>query len=236
MTLYAGALPKKISPQPIVTVEVAIAFSKPDDHAARLLRLHQAIAKEAAGMEVVPASRPPQEEPGWFPFAETSIGLRHSAAVIRPDSIRFDYGPSYPGWSAVRDELESTVRNLSSDLCEEIAELSLRYVNFFPSEPGLRDVVQLDVATPFGDNIARRWFRFEAEDRGIRHDITCAEGVSVESGEERGVILDIASVLNGEITSADTIVPALDTLHDQEKRAFMTMIAPDYLSRLEVEY
>lgn len=236
MMLYSGPLPNRINPQPIVNVEVVIALSKPDDHATRLLSLHQAIAKEATGMEVVPASHPLQGESNWFPLAETRLALLHSAATIRPDSIQLDYGPAYPGWPTVRDELWSIIQNLSPDLYEHIAELSLRYVNFFPSKPGVDDVVQIEATTPFGDATTRRWFRFQTEDGEVRHDITCAEGVSVENSDEHGVILDIASTMNSGLPGGSAVIESFDRLHDREKRAFMSMITSDYISTLEVVY
>lgn len=236
MTLYSGPLSKKIVPQPIVNVEVTFGFSKPDDHQTRLLSLYQAIAKEATGMEIVPVSRAPQSEANWFPFAEMRLGLRYSAAVIRPDSVQLDYGPSYPGWSSVREELWSIIQNLGTDLFPHVSDVSLRYINFFPSEPGIQDAIRVEVTTPFGEDIARRWLRFQIEDSGIRHDITCAEGVSVGSNDEHGVILDIASMMNPETPNADAIIMSLDRLHDQEKGIFMSMITSDYLSKLEVVY
>lgn len=236
MTLYSGPLPRKITPQPIVTVEVAIAFAQPDDQAVRLLRLHRAVAKQARGMELAPVSWVPQGTAALFSVAETKLGLPYSSAKIRPDSVQFDYAASYPGWQTVRDELGSIVRNLGSDLCGNISELSVRYINFFAPEQGMQDVIHLDFTTPFGSDVTRRWFRFQADDGGVRHDITCAEGVSVESSSEQGVILDIASITNIKAPDAGAVIAALDQLHDQEKRVFMSMITSGFLSKLEVAY
>lgn len=238
MALYAGSLPSKIDPQPIVNVEVALLFSGAGDHATRLLHFYKVVAEGANGVELVPSSHRPDGEMDWFPFAETRLSLRHSVAIVRPDTIELDYGPSYPGWTEVREELLLIVKNLDPDICGQIAKMSLRYVNFFPSERDLTDVFQLDVSTLLGAAMKRRWVRFQMEDQGIQHDVTCAEGVSAGRDDEDGVILDVASMVepDSQDDNVEAVMATVDRLHDQEKRMFMTIIRSDYLSSFEVSY
>jgi uncharacterized protein (TIGR04255 family) len=171
-------------------------------------------------------------------FFDQNLGV-----TINGDQLSFRTVYEYPGWTVLRSKIEKVLKPAVNEAGHDfgVGRVWMRYLNFFAGVSRLEDVVRVDRCFQAELEPDRRFFRIRADgEPGKRpgFDASVADRVDPTQDAEEGLIVDVTTWLEADLPEHDTdgVVETLDSLHAYEKRVFVSLIQPRWLTNHVTEW
>lgn len=168
-----------------------------------------------------------------------SLRRDNSAIFLGDEILTFVQRRPYRGWDEFFPKVTEVFQlPLGLGVIRELTSLTLRYVNFFVGESGLRNLnLQLFYCgSELNDAPLQLLLRFGDDDAGQTIRVLYPAVVSARDGQEEeqtGLLLVLESrVKLSDKTEASRLGDFLNQLHDECRREFFKIIKPETLDNL----
>lgn len=237
------AIPRRITPCPIVDAVVEIRFATDMLSDAIFGIIYQTVIADFPRVEKLPVTQIPEQ------IRDADPSLKHQPHYrFQRENLVFQAGPNimslncvgeYIGWDAFLTQIVSLFNKIHKiGFVKQVERLGLRYINFFEHDVLNSINMQLYLnSEPFRGN--NTLIRTEIQNGNMTSILNIASSVqTVFNGAVRNgsvVDIDVTRQICGENFFAD-LEGFLTTSHNEEKKIFFTLLKNDFLSSLSPEY
>jgi uncharacterized protein (TIGR04255 family) len=240
---FPERLPTRISPCPIIEAILEVRFVTGEDWSVLPGLLYTRIRDRYGEKKLLPLSQLPEE------LRRSDPALIHQPLVqfLRPGFV-VQFGPrvlalaavgEYPGWSAIRNEMEWLLARVQeAGFLLEGERLGMRYIDFFPGDVFPNLVIRTMVGeTPLdGSEMALT--------KVLRHPpftarlvLNNSSMVTVGDEARRGSILDLDLWVGPSHFDVFTNgIERFSEAHELNKQVFFGLLRPEFLATFSPEY
>ncbi len=231
-------LPKKISPDPLLSSTVEVRFTTDLSREETLARLHPKFIKEfpklrERGLSVEKNNRPELEY-----IAEYILSGEEYHLFLDNNVIAFENINEYRLWDNYFPMIKEKLQILSDNIpIKSIQRVALRYVSFFDITEKLSKVLKFEFDIPVeGYELEDELFRtqlFKDNIKLLLHLVRNAE-INHNNLVKRGTVIDIdvsqSELLPNSIDNA--LFDIINKLHSEEKTFFFSLLQENFLRKI----
>lgn len=243
------ALPKEISPNPLITSTVEIRFSSSVNEEDVLNVFYPVFSKNFP--KIKEKDRIPKElknkRPEFKYIADYILLNEDYSLSIGANSIAFENVGTYHLWENYFSMIKTNLNILSElNIVKEINRIGVRYASIFENKEDITDVLNVDFELKFdGYTQDVQSLRTDFNKGDIKLHIQIAKNAKFEKNENdvvktiEGLYVDIdaSSEKNMPNKLGDEFYTLIDTLHKEQKTfLFETLMKKEFLQSLNPKY
>lgn len=235
-------LPKKISPNPLISSTIEVRFSSTLSSDETLSAIRPKFDNEFPNLHIRDLPINEDSNPELNYIAQYILSNDDYLVFIDKNVIAFENRREYHLWDNYFPLVIKYLQILSDTISiKEITRVGLRYVSFFNVVNKLSDSFNFDFYIPLEDyKLENELFRTQLckEDTNILLHIVKNAEITRNGLLEKGTLVDIdVSQLLHLPTSVDSeLFQIINTLHSEEKNLFFSLLREEFLKKFNLEY
>lgn len=239
-------IPKKITPDPIHEAVVEIRFSTDIMPSAIFGMIFNLFKDEGWSSKPLPILQIPEEvrikDPGFMFKATHQLSKENAIFAVGPRALSFSVVSKYIGWTNYRELITTKFNTIKqTGIISKVERVGLRYINFF-EDVDVFDFINFEVSfSEQQKTFTQKIFRGEIADEKFTNTLQIANRMQIGiigAAPKNGSIIDIDTSIDDTKNSKiiDEIPTVIETVHQQEKELFFSLLKSSYLSTLNPEY
>jgi uncharacterized protein (TIGR04255 family) len=235
-------LPKKISPNPLLSSTIEIRFSSTLSSDETLSAIRPKFNKEFPNFKKRTFPLDKENNPELDYAAQYILSNDDYLIFIDKNVIAFENLGDYHLWDNYYPMLERNLKILSDSIpITEIIRVGLRYVSFFDTVDKLSDSFNFNFDSPLiGYKLENELFRTQLYSDNVTILLHLVKNAEITRNElvERGSLIDIdiSQSINLPSKIENSLFSIIKNLHDEEKKLFFSLLKEDFLKKFTCEY
>jgi uncharacterized protein (TIGR04255 family) len=235
-------LPKKISPNPLVTSTVEIRFSINIDPSKLFSVVYPSFASELPSFEEnkIPKEIRMQQEQLMF-FPDYILRNEEFSLSFSNNVISFENVTEYKLWNNYFPFIEKQLNKFFSlNIVESISRIGVRYASVFDGKTKIDEVLNFTSKVAVeGYEQSMVLMRLDFKKANYNFHVQLAgNGKAIKNNKSlSGVYIDVDSSYTANLNPNSDILRIIDELHDEGKVLFFTkLLKPSFLETLNPTY
>ena len=235
-------LPKKISPNPLISSTIEIRFSSTLSSDETLSAIRPKFDREFPNLQKRNLPIEKENIPELEYTAEYILSNDDYLVFIDKNVIAFENKREYPLWDNYYQMIKRNLQLLSDTITiNKIIRIGLRYVSSFDVVEKLSDSFKFGFDAPLPDyKLENELFRTQLSNKEINillHLVKNAQIEQNDSNQKRTLVdIDISQSTYLPFSIGDTLFTIIQKLHTEEKKLFFSLLREDFLEKLNCEY
>ena len=235
-------LPKKISPDPLLSSTVELRFTSDLSSEETLTLLRPKYMGEFPKFSKRGIATQKNDRPELEYIAEYVLSGTDYHIFLDKNVIAFENIGAYHLWDSYYTLIQEKLKVLADTIpIKSIQRIGLRYVSFFPTADQFSEVLKFNFNVPIeGYNLENELFRTLLCKDDIKLLLNLAKNAQIERNNNvvKGVVIDIDVSQEGKLPSSIgyELFDIIDQLHTQEKIFFFSLLREDFLEKITIDY
>jgi uncharacterized protein (TIGR04255 family) len=234
-------LPRKISPNPLITTSVEVRFSNEIDAVENFPAIYRELPelpkfKEGDVPKVLRKEDPQFRNAPAFTLFNDDYSISFS-----DNAILFENVSDYKLWDSYFPFIMSNIYKFQKlGLIQKVERVGVRYISVFEHKGALQDVLtiqeQLTYPKASQTKLANIKYSVELQD-GVVINLQVGSNSKITRGDHSftGIVVDVDSFI--PISGDDyDLKGIINRLHNEEKEFFFSILNPEFLKKLNPEY
>lgn len=236
-------LPKKISPNPLVTSSVEIRFISGLESESFLNIVYKALSKDLPNIKHKGIPIQLKGQQAEFKFLPDFILYNENFSFSFSENVFiFENNKEYPLWDKYFNFIKTVLSQLNSRIpVSSLIRVGVRYVSVFEQKNSLSEVIDNPPSLLLDNTeMKNRYFRSELNKDKVRLFIQIADKADVNRPDKKtsGVLIDIDSSSEIDLPQSfnEQLYSLINTLHFEQKSLFFQLLNSEFLKTLKPEY
>ena len=235
-------LPKKISPDPLLSSTVELRFTSDLSSEETLTLLRPKYMGEFPKLSKRDIATQKNDRPELEYIAEYVLSGTDYHIFLDKNVIAFENIGAYHLWDSYYTLIQEKLKVLADTIpIKSIQRIGLRYVRFFPTTDEFSEVLKFNFNAPIeGYTLENELFRTLLCRDDIKILLNLAKNAQIERNNNvvKGVVIDIDVSQEGKLPSSIgyELFDIIDQLHTQEKIFFFSLLREDFLEKMTIDY
>lgn len=233
-------LPKKITPNPLLSSTVEIRFSSELSSDEVFSKLYPKFSKELPKLET--RRLPKDKNQDQKHLAEYILTGKGYQIFLDNDVIAFENIGEYHLWDNYLPFIKNNIEILSdSGIVKSIDRIGLRYISFFEITERLSNVLNIEINTPFESyRQSNDFFRtqlYKGDTTILLHLLQNAE-IQKDDKIYNGILIDIDASQTEDLPNLidNRLIDIIENLHSEEKLLFFSLLKKSFIEKLNPQY
>lgn len=234
-------LPKKISPDPLLSSTVELWFTSDLSSKETLALLHPKLIKEFPKLKERGIATQKNNRPELEHISEYILSGDDYHLFLDNNVIGFENIGEYHLWASYFSMIKEKLQIVADTIpITGIQRIGLRYLSFFPTSEQSSEVLKFSFNMPTENyKLGNELFRTQLSKDKINLLLHLAKNAEIKRDNivERGVIIDIDASQDEELPSliGYELFDIIDKLHTEEKTLFFSLLREDFLEQIIIE-
>jgi uncharacterized protein (TIGR04255 family) len=236
-------LPKKISPNPLISSTVEIRFQSSLTEEEVLSRFYSIYHSDFPAVKDGNQRDLKRVDPKQFEFsADYTFQNEEYSISVAKNLIAFENIGSYHLWS---NYFEVIKKNLSlligSKIVDSFIRVGVRYASFFEGAGKANEILKNALEfrhAGFEESLRLHQVSLKREDVNLYVQIAPFASVQILNSDKTGMLIDIdaSTMLGNRLFEEDLLFEKINSLHEEEKILFFGLLNEKFLKSLNPEY